>query len=125
MRFLEWSYAPDPSDTHGVTVYSFIVREADGTVTTHSETHAFGVFREATWTRLLESAGFVPEVVMEQTEEERSPRGVHRAPARVTAVLRTNNTTAATTMPAPTSVRASMASRARVCPSTSAISGFT
>lgn len=76
VRFLEWSYDPDPSDTHGVTVYSFIVREADGSVTTHSETHAFGIFPEATWTRLLESAGFVPEVVMEQTDEERPPRTV-------------------------------------------------
>lgn len=84
VRFLEWSYDPDPSDTHGVTVYSFIVREADGTVTAHSESHAFGIFPQATWLRLLELAGFAPEVVMEETEEERPPRTVfigHR-PAR-------------------------------------------
>lgn len=76
VRFLEWSYDPDPSDTHGITVYSFIVREADGTVTTHTESHAFGIFPEATWIRLLASVGFVPELVTEQTEDERPPRTV-------------------------------------------------
>lgn len=76
VRFLEWSYDPDPSDTHGITVYSFIVREADGSMHTHSESHAFGIFPEATWLRLLVQAGFVPEVVKEETEEDRPPRTV-------------------------------------------------
>lgn len=76
VRFLEWSYDPDPTDTHGVTVYSFVVREADGTVHVHSETHAFGTFPQATWVRLLERTGFVPELVTEETDEERPPRTV-------------------------------------------------
>lgn len=74
IRFLEWSYDPDPSDTTAVTHYSFLVREADGTVQSFSETHLFGLFPRATWLRLLEEQGFTVEVLTERTDEDRPPR---------------------------------------------------
>lgn len=74
IRYLEWSYDPDPDDTVVTTHYTFIAREPDGTVRSFTETHLTGVFPQETWLRLLAQAGFVPEVVCEHTEEDRSPR---------------------------------------------------
>jgi SAM-dependent methyltransferase len=78
VRYLEWSYDPDPEDGWGVTHYSFIVRERDGGVSTVSETHRFGLFSRVTWIRLLEAQGFVVEALEERTDEERKPRLLFR-----------------------------------------------
>ena len=45
---------PDPSDTMTTTEYVFITREHDGTVTSHGETHQYGLFPRRTWVRLLQ-----------------------------------------------------------------------
>ncbi len=74
VRYLEWTYDADPTDSFASTHFAFIVREADGTMRTLSETHDFGLFPEATWVRLLGEAGFETEVVVEETDEERPPR---------------------------------------------------
>lgn len=84
VRYLEWSTAVPPSATSGTTHYSFLVREADGSVRSLHEQHEFGLFPRATWERLLERCGFQVEVVEERTEEERTPRLLflgHRPPA--------------------------------------------
>jgi SAM-dependent methyltransferase len=74
IRYLEWSYDPDPDDTTGTVHYSFVTRDADGRVGSCSETHVFGMFSRATWIRLLEAQGFVAEAVTERTDEDRHPR---------------------------------------------------
>jgi SAM-dependent methyltransferase len=76
VRYLEWSYDPDPTDTVTTTEYAFVTREADGTVQSHGETHLTGLFPRATWLRLLKQGGFAPEAVDEQTDEDRSPRTI-------------------------------------------------
>jgi SAM-dependent methyltransferase len=74
VRFLEWSYDPDPDDDWATTIYSFVVRAPDGEVQTFSEPHRFGLFSRETWMRLLREAGFVPDAVIERTDDERTPR---------------------------------------------------
>jgi SAM-dependent methyltransferase len=74
VRYLEWSYDLDPDDALTTTEYTFVVRDADGGVRTFSETHQFGLFPRATWIRLLEMQGFVPEVHLERTDDDRAPR---------------------------------------------------
>ena len=74
VRYLEWTYDPDPSDTLTTTHYTFVMREIDGTVATMTETHVLGLFPQATWRRLLEAQGFAVEVVTERTTEDREPR---------------------------------------------------
>jgi SAM-dependent methyltransferase len=76
VRYLEWSYDPDPNDTTAVTHYAFIVREADGTIDSFSETHVFGLFPRATWLRLLAQQGFSAEVLTERTSDARTPRSL-------------------------------------------------
>jgi SAM-dependent methyltransferase len=74
IRFLEWSYDPDPTDTTAVTEYSILVKESDGTVRSFHETHTHGVFARARWLQLLDGAGFVAELLTERTDEDRTPR---------------------------------------------------
>ncbi|MCG3172608.1 MAG: dTDP-3-amino-3,6-dideoxy-alpha-D-glucopyranose N,N-dimethyltransferase [Myxococcota bacterium] len=74
LRCLEWTMAPDPGETAGVTHYCFLVREADGSTRFLHESHPFGLFPRETWVRLLEQTGFSVETVEERTLEERTPR---------------------------------------------------
>ena len=74
VRFLEWTWDPDPNDTWTVTHYVFLLRDVDGSVRTVHEEHRHGLFRRADWLRLMTDAGFEPELVEEITAEERPPR---------------------------------------------------
>jgi ubiquinone/menaquinone biosynthesis C-methylase UbiE len=74
IRFLEWSYDPDPTDTSVTTVYTFVTREADGRIGSFSEGHHFGLFSRAQWLRLLSQQGFFAEALIERTNEDRLPR---------------------------------------------------
>jgi SAM-dependent methyltransferase len=62
MRYMEWTYDPDPSDTCYVTEYIFAFREGAGPAHVEHEQHALGVFSRADWLRLLAAAGFVPSM---------------------------------------------------------------
>ena len=74
VRYLEWSWDPDPSDTWSLTDFAFVLREPDGTVEVVHDRHRWGLFGRDVWLRLLEDAGFEPEAVMEETSEDRRPR---------------------------------------------------
>jgi SAM-dependent methyltransferase len=76
VRFLEWSWDPDPVDTWTSTDYVFLLRDADGTTRVVHETHRTGLFGRDTWLRLLTEAGFRSEAVVEVTSEERAPREI-------------------------------------------------
>ena len=69
MRYLEWSWDPDPGDTWILTGYAFLLRERDGRVRVVHETHRTGVFARATWLRLLTETGFDGGAVDEETSE--------------------------------------------------------
>jgi SAM-dependent methyltransferase len=57
LRYLEWSWDPDPSDTTFEVSYAFTLREADGSVRVELDRHTEGLFPEATWLRLMREAG--------------------------------------------------------------------
>mgnify|MGYP001496550927 CR=1 FL=1 len=63
MRYLEWSWDPDPSDTTYTVDYVYALREADGQVRTVHDRHVEGIFAREDWLRLLGDAGFEPLVV--------------------------------------------------------------
>ncbi|MEQ8716693.1 MAG: class I SAM-dependent methyltransferase [Acidimicrobiales bacterium] len=73
-RLFEWTWDPDPADTWAQTEYVFVLRDADGAVTTASESHRHGLFPEATWIRLLSDAGYTPTSFVEETDEDRPLR---------------------------------------------------
>ena len=58
MRYLEWVWDPDPSDTVYLVDYMFALRERDGTVRVEHDRHVEGLFPRADWIRWLSEAGF-------------------------------------------------------------------
>jgi SAM-dependent methyltransferase len=77
IRYLEWTPEVVPGATTSTTVYSFVAREADGTLRSFVEEHVCGLFPEATWVAILERAGFAVEVLDEMdVEDERTPRRI-------------------------------------------------
>jgi hypothetical protein len=74
VRYLEWSWDPDPADTWILTEYAFLLRDADGTVRAVHETHRTRLFGRDVWLRLLADAGFEPDARTERTSKDRTPR---------------------------------------------------
>ena len=63
LRYLEWSWDPDPSDTTFEVAYALTLREADGTTRVELDRHTEGLFPEATWLRLMTGAGLEARAV--------------------------------------------------------------
>ncbi len=58
LRYVEWTWDPDPDDTCYNVEFAMILREADGSVRFEQDRHTFGVFASDDWLRLLREAGF-------------------------------------------------------------------
>ena len=72
LRYLEWTWDPDPDDDTYTVDYAYLMREADGGTEVAHDRHICGLFERATWVRALESAGF--EVTVRQgIAEETAP----------------------------------------------------
>lgn len=63
VRYLEWTWDPDPTDTTYTVDYAYMIRESDGVVRVEHDRHIEGLFARATWLQILADAGFVPQVV--------------------------------------------------------------
>jgi SAM-dependent methyltransferase len=63
LRYLEWTWDPDPTDTTYVVDYSYLLREPDGSVRVEWDRHSEGLFARADWLRLLAEVGFEASVV--------------------------------------------------------------
>jgi SAM-dependent methyltransferase len=79
LRYLEWAWDPDPSDTWLRSDFVCVLREADGDVRVVHDVHHWGLFGRDAWLRLLAAVGFVPEIVPEETTEQRRPRDLFLA----------------------------------------------
>jgi SAM-dependent methyltransferase len=58
LRYLEWHWDPDSSDTVAETAWAFLLREASGAVHADHDHHQFGLFARAAWFAWLADAGF-------------------------------------------------------------------
>ena len=58
VRYLEWTYDPDESDSTYITDYVIIYREAGLPVTVEHDQHTLGLFSDDDWLRLLAEVGF-------------------------------------------------------------------
>jgi SAM-dependent methyltransferase len=63
LRYLEWTWDPDPADTSFLTEYAYLLRDADGSVRVVHDRHVEGLFPRDLWLRLLEEAGFLSTAV--------------------------------------------------------------
>ena len=66
LRYLEWTYDPDDTDTTYTVEYAYLLRENDGPARIEHDRHVNGLFPRAEWLRLLSEAGFRPEITHDQ-----------------------------------------------------------
>jgi SAM-dependent methyltransferase len=60
LRYLEWTWDPDPSDTTFEVAYAFLLRERDGSVSVESDRHQEGLFSRASWLAWMQDVGLSP-----------------------------------------------------------------
>jgi SAM-dependent methyltransferase len=60
LRYLEWTWDPDPTDSTYLVDFAYLLREDRGVRVMHDR-HVCGVFERSTWLRLLEEIGFDAE----------------------------------------------------------------
>jgi hypothetical protein len=63
LRYLEWMWDPDPSDTEIAVAFAFLLRDAGGVVTVEADHHRCGIFPRDTWFRLFDRAGLLASAV--------------------------------------------------------------
>ncbi len=66
LRYLEWTYDPDDTDTTYTVEYAYLLREGGQPARIEHDVHINGLFARAEWRQLLRDAGFQPEVVRDQ-----------------------------------------------------------
>jgi SAM-dependent methyltransferase len=64
LRYLSWTWDPDPADTTYVVDYAYLMRDVDGSMRVEKDRHVEGLFARAEWLRFLSDAGFKPRAVM-------------------------------------------------------------
>lgn len=79
LRYLEWTYDPDDTDTTYMVDYVYLLRENNQPVRVEHDQHINGLFPRGEWLRLLREIGFEPEITRDQYEREifvaRKPAG--------------------------------------------------
>jgi len=62
LRYLEWTWDPDPDDTRYVVDMAYLLRTPDGRADVIHDRHHCGQFSRADWLRWLSEAGFAPQL---------------------------------------------------------------
>jgi SAM-dependent methyltransferase len=62
LRYLCWTWDPDPSDTTFVDDYAYLLRDDARPVRCIHDRHVLGLFPRADWLRLLTEVGFRPSI---------------------------------------------------------------
>lgn len=68
LRYLSWELPPALGATVHEVHYSFLLREADGSVRSVHDVHRCGLFPRATWWRCLAAAGLAADIVMRRLD---------------------------------------------------------
>ena len=70
LRYLMWSFDPDPTDTTYRTDFAIVLRDQNGGTRVVLDSHVEGVFPRAEWMRLLREAGFEPRTLTDKWGRE-------------------------------------------------------
>ena len=71
LRYLEWTWDPDPTDSTVLTDYVYALRGPDGELRLEHDRHVTGLFPRADWLGLLAEIGFETRIVpFEHSEVE-------------------------------------------------------
>lgn len=70
LRYLEWTFDPDPTDTTYRTDFAIVLRDPHGDTRVVLDNHIEGIFPRAEWMRLLREAGFEPSTLIDEWNRE-------------------------------------------------------
>ena len=70
LRYLQWTYDPNDTETTYTVEYAYLLREANQPTRIEHEQHICGLFRRAEWVRLLHEVGFQPEITRDHYERD-------------------------------------------------------
>jgi SAM-dependent methyltransferase len=70
LRYLEWTFDPDPSDTTYRTDFAILLRDRRGETRVVHDSHIEGIFPRAEWMRLMREAGFEPRALADEWGRE-------------------------------------------------------
>jgi SAM-dependent methyltransferase len=65
LRYLEWTYDPDESDTTFITDFAYLLRHPDGSAQVFHDRHVMGLFPRRTWIEVIRQAGFAPRWIVD------------------------------------------------------------
>ena len=65
LRYLEWTWDPDPTDDTYLADFAYLLRDEDGRVRVEHDRHVLGLFPRERWLWLLGRAGFKVEIRVE------------------------------------------------------------
>ncbi len=80
LRYLEWTWDPDPSDTQYTVDFAYLLREGEEVRVEHDR-HIFGFFQRDDWLAWLREAG-LDDVSIHTRDEDEAEIFVARRPAR-------------------------------------------
>ncbi len=63
LRYIQWEFDPDPSDTTTVADFALLLRDTSGETRVVHDRHVHGLFAREIWLRLLHETGFAPGVM--------------------------------------------------------------
>jgi len=63
LRYLEWTWDPDPADSTYLVDFAYLLRNEAGEIRVEHDRHLEGLFARAEWLQILTAAGFQAEAV--------------------------------------------------------------
>ncbi len=63
MRWIAWTWDPDPGDSTYTVDYAYLLRAPDGSVRVEQDSHIEGLFTRAEWLQAMADAGFEARMV--------------------------------------------------------------
>jgi hypothetical protein len=65
LRYLEWTWDPDPNDDTYLVEYAFLLRTSDGSVSAAHDRHVEGLFSRSQWLRWFAEAGIPAQGIVD------------------------------------------------------------
>jgi SAM-dependent methyltransferase len=70
LRYLEWTYDPDPQDTTYTTEYVYLLREGRQPTRVEHDQHICGLFARAEWIAILRFTGWEPQIIRDSYDRD-------------------------------------------------------
>ena len=63
IRYLDWTWDPDPHDSTYLSDMVYLIKDKDGNLQVEHDRHVLGIFSSQTWVELLTEAGLQAQVI--------------------------------------------------------------